>query len=171
MKTVVAYNKRSSPMLMNALVGRMVLKVLGGLVMVTSLAGFSQPAFALSAMPTTGVCGFIISPQYPFATLLTSPGNGWGVSIMGTINLSTKTIHMNVAALDPSTTMATQTQVSSSVVYTGPTAGPFLPFHTITTPEFIVNVLSVRNGNTLLLQMFNTTLGHQDGGLVGECNF
>jgi hypothetical protein len=178
-------------MFMTALVGRKVLKVLGGFVMGTLLVGFSQSAYAefgwphmpdphdmpyphnmpSPTIPSKGVCGFTMSPQYPFVYLYGStPGTNWSVAVLGTIDLSNKVVHTNVISQNPAGSSTTETQSSSSDTFTGPNPGPFPGSYTITTSNYVINIVPVKYGSTLLLQRFNTT-GSQDGGFVGQCQF
>jgi len=144
------------------------------------LLGISN-AFAVATMPTTGTCGFLGTLQYPFVYLYPNPGPGWGMNIIATLNLDTKTINGNIVIQNPAGPNSTESQASFSGPFTV-TAGPFTGSSTINATltfsnnaigrtSFAWNVVPVNGGNTLLMQEGPGPVGGADGGMAGVCQF
>lgn len=153
-------------------------KVLGGLAIVGSLAGLSQSASAIASIPTTGVCGFAVTNQYPFVYLYgASPGTGWGMNFLGTIDFGASKISGNIILQNPNGAGTTESQATFSASFTT-AAGPITGSYTISfvptplsTNTMTINIIPVNGGNTVLLQGFNPTAGSQDAGSAGVCQF
>lgn len=145
-----------------------------------ALAGLAlaNSAWALSSLPTSGTCAFVTTSSYPFVYLYgQSPGNGWGINFLGTLNFSTNTITLNAVIQNPGNgTPLQEVQTSGSTTFTigsGPIAGSSSLSFTLpgSSTAATLNVIPVNSGNTLLLQQFNATAGSQDGGNVAVCQF
>lgn len=142
----------------------------------------TSSASAIASLPTSGTCGFISTMQYPFAYMYgQSPGTGWGLNVIGTLNFDTKTIAVNVVQINPALTNSTQTQQSGSgtfAVAAGPVPGSYLLTSTVTltggspNPFFSWNVIPANGGNTLLLQASAVKVANAaDGGMASVCQF
>jgi len=149
-------------------------KLLVGLAVVGSLGGISQSASAVASLPTSGVCGFAFTLQYPFAYLYgASPGTGYGLNFLGTINFGTSTISTNVLLQNPASPQATtESQANFSVPFTtaaGPIPGSYAITFTPSSNAWTMNLIPVNGGNTILLQAFSPVAGNQGAGIVGVC--
>lgn len=137
---------------------------------------FSSNAFALASLPTSGTCGFIESYDYPFVYMYgASPGTGWGINFMGTINFTNKTISMDIVQENPAGSSTTETSTAFPNVPFTLSAGPITGTTTISFSlggtAMTYNLLPVNGGQTVLMQNYNKTSGSQDGGTVGVCQF
>jgi len=150
--------------------------ILGSLLLAGALGGASESAVAIAALPTSGVCGFAVSIQYPFVYIYgSSPGPGWGMNVLGTLDFGASKISANFVLQNPIGPGTTESQVQVTAPFTA-AAGPIAGSTTISfTPSggtpLTFNLLAVNGGNTLLMQGFNPTAGSQDGGAAGVCQF
>ena len=128
---------------------------------------------AAAASSLTGKCGFAVSFQYPFAYLYPSPGPGWGMNQLGTINFDTHTITGNMVLQDPAGPASVEYQKTYKASFTKKT-GPIPGSYTITFSYpggdvQVFNLIPVNNGNTILMQGIITTAGDQDAAIAGTC--
>jgi hypothetical protein len=142
------------------------------------LANFS--AFALSALPTTGTCGFAISGSFPFTgvQLLTSSNfASGGLNWLGTIDFAAQTIYINSvsqtakgATASGNTTgnpQYTNTQNSGSATFTSAASTTITGMYILTLSNGgTLNLIPLNSGQTFLMQLFNST---DMGGRVGVC--
>ena len=156
----------------------------------------TQSALAVSAIPTSGTCGFAISGSYPFIgvqltgfptptttgtgasatqTFYPSPSGGGSLNWLGTLNFSTNTITVNIVSqvarnLNTNGVSAptfTNTQEQVSVPFTVGLVGSDMYVLDFGS-QGSINVIPVNNGNTLLMQQFVSTSA---GGKSGVCQF
>jgi hypothetical protein len=152
---------------------RTVRNLLGTVAILGTLAGFSQTASATASLPTSGVCGFLMSFNYPFVYLYgANPGANWGMNFIGTIDFGAKQISGNVISQNPAGSATTETQQTFNAAFTT-AAGPISGSYTMTfgsgSNTQTINLIPVNNGNTILLQYFNPNAGSQDAGAQGVC--
>jgi hypothetical protein len=151
-------------------------KLLGGLVFGALAAGLPLPSFAGLSLPTTGVCAFVATTDYPFAYIWgTSPGTGWGLTLLGAIDFGASMITFNLVTQNPNANpnLATEAQQSASSAFTtaaGPITGSYTISFNVSSNALSFNLIPVNNGNTILMQDFNLTAGDQGGGRIAECH-
>ncbi len=126
------------------------------------------------ALPTSGVCGFAIVLRRPFDYLDgSSPGSGYGVNWLGTINFSTSTITSNVVLQNPgNAATTTESQISVSATFTksaGPISGSTTIAFTPFSNQWTLNLIPVNDGLTILVQAYSPVAGNQDAAAVGVC--
>jgi hypothetical protein len=136
---------------------------------------YSACALAIAPLPGKGTCGFAFTNSYPFAYLNGSnPGDGWGTSVLGTINFVTKTISVNIILIDPAPLPSVEAPFSFTTTFTT-SPGPIPGSSTITftipgdTTVVTMNLIPVNGGKTILMQVFSPTAGSQDGSDTGRC--
>jgi len=127
-----------------------------------------------TALPTKGICGFILTLSYPFVYLYgNDPGPGWGIDALGTIDFGTSTISLNITLMDPAPFPPTQYPLTFTTTFTT-SAGPIPNSSTITfnfpgsASVFAFNLIPVNGGKTILMQGISPT-GGQDGSATGTC--
>ncbi len=141
-------------------------------------AFFTQSAFAISTIPTTGTCGFVISGSFPFIGVQL---NGSGTSALGALNwlgtldFGSNTLKVNVvsqtatgatgSAPNP-TFVNSQVQYSIPFTVSGPTNGIYAL--NLGTGNGSMNLIPVNGGATLLMQQF---VSDNAGGKAGVCQF
>ena len=137
---------------------------------------FAQSAMAISAIPTSGTCGFVISGSYPFAGVqLSGAGSTASGSLnwLGAFDFGANTLTVNVVSQSATNTTGSnpaftnsQSQVSLTFTVGAATSGMY-PL-TLSGGNGVVNVIPVNGGNTLLMQQFIT---NSAGGKAGVCQF
>lgn len=143
---------------------------------------FTSNAFALATMPNTGTCGFVGSLQYPFAYVFgLTPGTGFGMNVIATLNFDTKVITGNMVTMNPAGNLTTQQQTGFSGTFTvttgtltgssAITASVSFTGSAATTNFFTWTVLPVNGGNTLLMQLAPAPAGQASGAMAGVCQF
>jgi hypothetical protein len=144
----------------------------------------AHPAAALSPLPTSGACGFVFSIDYPFDYLYgQNPGSGYGVSALGTIDFTNQVISLNLLLQNPGNSTNTSENQSAFtnlrfVTSSGPVAGSYIisfnldgsaPSSNPADNAFNWNAIPVNDGNSVLIQSFNTQAGSQGSSPVAEC--
>lgn len=152
----------------------------------------AQSALAISAIPTTGVCGFAVSGSFPFIGVQltglplttpnsvaygSSPSASGSLNWLGTIDFGTSTLSVNIVsqtAQNPNSNGSpnasfTNTQQQVALNFTV-SAGPVSGMYTLNLASGAgsINVIPVNGGNTILMQQFVSTSA---GGKAGVCQF
>jgi hypothetical protein len=144
-----------------------------GFATISLILGLGHFALAAPPLPSSGVCGFTLTLNYPFAYLYGSSPGPFVVNWVGNVDFGAHTITANVVVQNPSTAvLTTESQGTFSEPFTvaaGPISGAYTITFSVNNAAYTFNLMPVNGGNRVLMQLFSPAAGIQEEGAVGVC--